>query len=557
MKFLYSVLEQLTNGYLGITLVLLTLISVISAILVIIGKNPIFSVLNLITLFFYIACYLIFIGVGFIGLAYLLVYVGAVSILFLFILMLINVRTSELISETKNSIPLVFIISIVFGFTMSPLLPNYYAQNTEKNKILYVTLNQWENNMIHHSDISSIGNIMYTSYSIWLVLVSLILALAMVGAIIITIKQKDTESTVVLNSLERAEEDSPLLNMPPKPHAFISMPLQSRFGFKSKFLIIKAWLLIKKNYVLNNWFLFVALKSQFVRIKSWFLINQNFILNIWFIFAVLMLIFYITHPVESDIIMDSNTGEYTIIKYIKSYACQYLVILIFSLICIYILNKYCPKYLIVKPNTILEKYSGRVLILSIVYVFKIILVTIYSLNTTLFFDHLFLGLSSMYLLETILKSFSVGPPLQCMPPKMTISSILNNPAPGSANPGQANAGSTNAGPSNTSANPPQAASNPLAGGANTQQVGVLNYPNRLTDGELETIIDRCEMAANNNQSLISCGLSVQDCEKVKATIMGDRPDIPFSRSLVGVQSTSLYNNMALRYALYAVKYRGL
>ena len=81
-------------------------------ILVIISKNPIVSVLFLIGLFITIAGYLMMLGINFIGLSYLLVYVGAVSILFLFILMLINVRISELVTDNSNSIPLAIMVSI-------------------------------------------------------------------------------------------------------------------------------------------------------------------------------------------------------------------------------------------------------------------------------------------------------------------------------------------------------------------------------------------------------------------------------------------------------------
>lgn len=86
--------------------------SVLCGILVIISKNPIVSVLFLIGLFITIAGYLMMLGINFIGLSYLLVYVGAVSILFLFILMLINVRISELVTDNSNSIPLAIMISI-------------------------------------------------------------------------------------------------------------------------------------------------------------------------------------------------------------------------------------------------------------------------------------------------------------------------------------------------------------------------------------------------------------------------------------------------------------
>lgn len=110
-------------GYNELALVLISLLSVISGILVIISKNPVVSVLFLISLFLCIACYLLVLGLNFIGLSYLLVYVGAVSILFLFILMLINVRVSELLSDSSNSIPLAVVVSVSFNFTVSQILP--------------------------------------------------------------------------------------------------------------------------------------------------------------------------------------------------------------------------------------------------------------------------------------------------------------------------------------------------------------------------------------------------------------------------------------------------
>ena len=114
MSNLFVILEPLFHGYFVDTLVVLSFLSIISAVLVITTKNPVTSVLFLIMLFFSVACYLIAIGLNFIGLSYLLVYVGAVSILFLFILMLINIRVSELINETQNSIPLVIIVTLIF-----------------------------------------------------------------------------------------------------------------------------------------------------------------------------------------------------------------------------------------------------------------------------------------------------------------------------------------------------------------------------------------------------------------------------------------------------------
>ena len=224
MNTLFILSENFTNGYRAEVLDIISLLSILCGILVIISKNPIVSVLFLIGLFLSISSYLIILGLSFIGLSYLLVYVGAVSILFLFILMLINVRISELLSNTSNSIPLAIIIAISFNYPLYQVLPysiaafNSYTVNLnntlndiwynnysdylnklfkisgvelDKGEISFVTSKIWDGNLSETSHITSIGNIMYTNYSIWLILTSIILLLAMVGAIVITIKQKN------------------------------------------------------------------------------------------------------------------------------------------------------------------------------------------------------------------------------------------------------------------------------------------------------------------------------------------------------------------------------
>jgi len=227
MNNLFLLSETFTNGYRAEILDFISLASITCGILVIISKNPIVSVLFLIGLFLSISSYLIILGINFIGLSYLLVYVGAVSILFLFILMLINVRISELLSNTSNSIPLAVIITIAFNYPVYQILPysiatfnsytidlnnkfndlynNNYSDYLNKffsltsitnrelgdGEISFVTSKIWDGSLAEASHITSIGNIMYTSYSMWLILTSIILLLAMVGAIVITIKQKN------------------------------------------------------------------------------------------------------------------------------------------------------------------------------------------------------------------------------------------------------------------------------------------------------------------------------------------------------------------------------
>lgn len=228
--------ENTTNGFQETTLTFVTFAVILCGIFVIVSKNPVVSVLFLIGLFLSISIYLMLLGLNFIGLSYLLVYVGAVSILFLFILMLINIRISEIISSSSNSIPLAIIIGSFFLTTIYQALPlntnpvlndykdnvlvsgfslvkqvmeKYYYEiveiltgyahssttaNTSNGKgfaqqtLDLVSSPTWDTMLAESSHIGTLGNILYTSYPLWILLTSLILLLSMVGAIVITIK---------------------------------------------------------------------------------------------------------------------------------------------------------------------------------------------------------------------------------------------------------------------------------------------------------------------------------------------------------------------------------
>lgn len=220
MNNLFVINETFTSKYNVEALDVLSILIIISGIYIIISKNPIVSILFLIGLFGGVSSYLILVGLSFIGLSYLIIYVGAVSILFLFILMLINIRISELQNNNKNSIPLALIISILLNYSIFQTLPysvgvinNYFSNinsilynvslhkdsknflnkdfsvSTDSNDLYFVSSNDWNEHLVSVSNISNIGNIMYTSYNLWLILTSFILLLAMVGAIVITIKK--------------------------------------------------------------------------------------------------------------------------------------------------------------------------------------------------------------------------------------------------------------------------------------------------------------------------------------------------------------------------------
>ena len=224
-------IDYITNGFAINFLFALSVISIYSGILVITTKNPIVSVIFLISLFFFVACYLIITGLTFIGLSYLLVYVGAISILFLFILMLINIRVSELLSQTRNSMALVAIVSCLIYFIITNALPNNEVSNVNSfigsleslfglvtnitNTLgkavgnIYITSGTvWDANIIEDNPMASMGNIMFTLYPMWLIITSLILLLGMTGIIVITISSSPTSST-------------------PKTYSFVGLPKEN------------------------------------------------------------------------------------------------------------------------------------------------------------------------------------------------------------------------------------------------------------------------------------------------------------------------------------------
>lgn len=207
---LLVIYDTLFNGFKPEFLDILSIIALLLGVTVITIKNPIGSLMCLIGLFGAISVYLIMIGLNFIGFSYLIVYIGAVSILFLFILMLINIRSSELLSNNVNSIPLALLIIILLDTVWISVSPEYSSilENTEVTNILYTTLlsdlqifhaseivnimfavsNNWDGYLMETSHITSVGMVLYTVYNAWLWIASLILILAMVGSITITSK---------------------------------------------------------------------------------------------------------------------------------------------------------------------------------------------------------------------------------------------------------------------------------------------------------------------------------------------------------------------------------
>src|SRR5271169_4413551 len=106
----------------GVLKILLPLLAIIAAVFVITTKNAIISVFNLIVLYILVAFYLIYIGITYLGISYIVVYIGAIAILFLFVIMMIDIEVVE--KRNNNYLPLLFLLLGSFFFTLKNILFN-------------------------------------------------------------------------------------------------------------------------------------------------------------------------------------------------------------------------------------------------------------------------------------------------------------------------------------------------------------------------------------------------------------------------------------------------
>ena len=123
---MYLILKIEKNKMTNFLLDILSFGAILSGILVITSKNPVISVLFLILVFINVAGYLVLLGVGFIGISYLIVYVGAITVLFLFVIIMLNLSVAEINptgSEYTQNLPLGAIVGSLFTVIIISIIP--------------------------------------------------------------------------------------------------------------------------------------------------------------------------------------------------------------------------------------------------------------------------------------------------------------------------------------------------------------------------------------------------------------------------------------------------
>jgi NADH-quinone oxidoreductase subunit J len=164
-----------------------SLIAIVSAIMVTVSKNTVHSVFFLILDFISISCLFIMIGAEFLGMIMLIVYVGAVAVLFLFVVMMLNVAQQKnqwfSAKESSKHIPVGLIISVIIFFELIIVIGGW-KYKPDLVSAMSLTIDK------EISNTHAIGYVLYTDYIHIFQLSGMILLVAMIGAIVLTFRQR-------------------------------------------------------------------------------------------------------------------------------------------------------------------------------------------------------------------------------------------------------------------------------------------------------------------------------------------------------------------------------
>ena len=172
-------------------------ITILSAILVIFANNPVHSVLWLITTFFGVAGFFILLGAEFLALILMIVYVGALAVLFLFVVMMLNISFAGLRSGIVQYLPFGLLIGmIILAELFLALVPWEFRDEAYAN--IASPLNNTDNNSV------ALGKVIYTKYFFIFQAAGIILLIAMIGSIVLTLRSRpNVKRQNIINQIYR------------------------------------------------------------------------------------------------------------------------------------------------------------------------------------------------------------------------------------------------------------------------------------------------------------------------------------------------------------------
>ena len=166
-----------------------TFFAVVSGILIVSSRNPIHSIMFFVLVICNISGYLFLLRVEFMALIFLVVYVGAISILFLFIVMMLNIRVLDLSNKLVNYFTINSFILLIFVFEVCSIIFNF---NFNGDLLLNFDTNQfnWVSVLNSTPDVVALGHVLYLYHFDYFLIAGFVLLVAMIASIVLTLEYK-------------------------------------------------------------------------------------------------------------------------------------------------------------------------------------------------------------------------------------------------------------------------------------------------------------------------------------------------------------------------------
>jgi NADH-quinone oxidoreductase subunit J len=174
------------NGLEAIFFYLFAFVAVASAFMVIAARNPVHSVLYLILTFFNAAALFLLTGAEFLAMILLVVYVGAVAVLFLFVVMMLDVDFAELKSGALHYAPIGALVGIILAAELV-IVVGGYALSPELATDIAMPIPP----IAERQNTAALGDVLYTNYIFFFQIAGMVLLVAMIGAIVLTLRHKE------------------------------------------------------------------------------------------------------------------------------------------------------------------------------------------------------------------------------------------------------------------------------------------------------------------------------------------------------------------------------
>lgn len=183
-----------------------SIVLLVSSFMVITAQNAIYSVLFLVLSFLASSSLLFLLKCEFLSLIFILIYVGAIAILFLFVVMMLDLKTSNKKENSLKYFPFGFVIGSVFVTEIVLVVSDTFKENPYKNGVLSNFYVNWYDKLDVFTEIQALGQVVYTQYVLQFLVAGNVLLLATLAAVVLTINTStntNNKTQVIFKQLSR------------------------------------------------------------------------------------------------------------------------------------------------------------------------------------------------------------------------------------------------------------------------------------------------------------------------------------------------------------------